>query len=125
MVGLQGKPQHNHSLQVYRANFSLCLRSRFAGQTFRGEKMLPERTGYIVWVSDLKAARSLERFGTVHYMSRKMHYVVMYMNAERSEEAVRQMGKLSYVRKIERSYRNEIKTEYSKDSEDKTRFYSL
>lgn len=87
--------------------------------------MLPDRTGYIVWVSDLKAARSLERFGTVHYMSRKMHYVVMYMNTERSEESVRQMGKLPYVRKIERSYRNEIKTEYSKDSEDKTRFYSL
>ncbi|MDQ0059561.1 YlbG family protein [Paenibacillus harenae] len=87
--------------------------------------MLPERTGYIVWVSDLKAARSLERFGTVHYMSRKMHYVVMYMNADRAEEAVRQMDRLPYVRKIERSFRNEIKTEYSKDNEDKTRAYSL
>jgi len=87
--------------------------------------MLPERTGYIIWVSDLKAARSLERFGTVHYMSRKMHYVVLYMNADKVEEAVRQMGKLPYVRNIERSYRNEIKTEYSKDTEDKTRFYSV
>lgn len=87
--------------------------------------MLPERTGYIVWVSDLKAARSLERFGTVHYMSRKMHYVVMYMNADKAEEAVRQMDRLPYVRKIERSFRNEIKTEYSKDSEDKSRAYSL
>jgi uncharacterized protein YlbG (UPF0298 family) len=87
--------------------------------------MLPERTGYIVWVSDLKAARSLERFGSIHYMSRKMHYVVMYMNAERSEEAVRQMGKLAYVRKIERSYRNEIKTEYTKDEAEKSQFYNL
>jgi len=87
--------------------------------------MLPERTGYIVWVSDLKAARALERFGTVHYMSRKMHYVVLYMNAERTEESLKQMGKLPYVRKVERSYRNEIKTEYSKDIEDKTRSYSI
>lgn len=87
--------------------------------------MLPERTGYIIWVSDLKAARSLEKYGTVHYMSRRMHYVVMYFNADRSEEAIRLIERLSYVRKIERSYRNEIKTEYSKDTEDKTRMYSL
>ncbi len=87
--------------------------------------MLPERVGYIIWVSDLKAARGLERFGNVHYLSRKLHYAVIYMNAERAEETVKQIGKLNYVRKIERSYRNEIKTEYSKDIEDKTRFYSI
>lgn len=87
--------------------------------------LLPERTGYIIWVSDLKAARVLEKYGSVHYMSRKMHYVVMYMNAERAEETVKTIGKLPFVRKIERSYRNEIKTEYSKDNEDKTRFYSM
>lgn len=87
--------------------------------------MLPDRTGFIVWVSDLKAARGLDRFGTVHYMSRKLHYVVLYMNAERAEDALKQLNRLSYVRKVERSYRNEIKTEYSKDNEDKTRFYTL
>ncbi|MEK3884427.1 YlbG family protein [Paenibacillus sp. PL2-23] len=87
--------------------------------------MLPDRTGFIVWVSDLKAARALERFGTVHYMSRKLHYVVMYMNADKVEESLKQMSRLSYVRKVERSFRAEIPTEYSKDSEDKTRFYSL
>ncbi|MFD0587933.1 YlbG family protein [Paenibacillus sp. GCM10027627] len=87
--------------------------------------MLPDRTGFIVWVSDLKAARALERFGTVHFMSRKLHYVVMYMNADKVEESLKQMNRLSYVRKVERSFRAEIPTEYSKDSEDKTRFYSL
>ncbi|MBH5316776.1 YlbG family protein [Paenibacillus sp. GSMTC-2017] len=87
--------------------------------------MLPDRTGFIVWVSDLKAARALERFGTVHYMSKKLHYVVLYMNAERVEDSLKQMNRQSYVRKVERSYRTEIKTEYSKDSEDKTRFYSV
>lgn len=87
--------------------------------------MLPERTGFIIWVSDLKAAKGLERFGTVHYMSRKLHYVVLYMNAEKAEENMKQLHRLSYIRKIERSYRNEIKTEYSKDVEDKTRAYSI
>ncbi|QAY65503.1 YlbG family protein [Paenibacillus protaetiae] len=87
--------------------------------------MLPERTGYIIWVSDLKAARTLEKYGTVHYMSRRMHYVAMYFNAERADDTIRQISKLPFVRKTERSYRNELKTEYSKDTEDKTRMYSL
>ncbi|MNE25124.1 hypothetical protein D3C80_1184450 [compost metagenome] len=87
--------------------------------------MFPERTGYIIWVSDLKAARNLEKYGSVHYLSRRMHYVVMYVNADRAEDTIKNIRKLSYVRKIERSYRNEIKTEYSKDTEDKTRYYGL
>ncbi|MNI29145.1 hypothetical protein D3C73_829500 [compost metagenome] len=52
-----------------------------------------------------------------------MHYVVMYVNADRAEDIMKNIRKLSYVRKIERSYRNEIKTEYTKDTEDKTRYY--
>lgn len=85
--------------------------------------MLAERTGYIIWVSDVKAARNLEKYGSVHYISRRMQYVVMYVNAERSEETVKNIRRLSYVRKIERSYRNEIKTEYSSNVPDKTNFF--
>ncbi|BFH61569.1 MULTISPECIES: YlbG family protein [Paenibacillus] len=87
--------------------------------------MFAERTGYIIWVTDVKAARNLEKYGTVHYISRRMHYVVMYVNADRAEEVAKNIRRLSYVRKIERSYRNEIKTEYTKDIPDKTRFYGL
>jgi uncharacterized protein YlbG (UPF0298 family) len=54
-----------------------------------------------------------------------MHYVVMYVNAERAEDTIKNIRRLPYVRKIERSYRNEIKTEYSKDVPDKTQFYGL
>jgi uncharacterized protein YlbG (UPF0298 family) len=85
--------------------------------------MFPERTGYIIWVSDLKAARNLDKYGSVHYLSRRMHYVVMYVNSDRAEDIMKNVRKLSYVRKIERSYRNEIKTEYSKEESDKTLFY--
>ncbi len=51
--------------------------------------MFAERTGYIVWFSDSKAARGLDKYGTLHYLSRKMHYAVMYMNSEVAEETVR------------------------------------
>ena len=87
--------------------------------------MLADRTGFIIWVSDVKAARNLEKYGSVHYISRRMHYVVLYVNADRAEETMKNIRRLSYVRKIERSYRTEIKTEYSKNVPDKTLFFGL
>ncbi|WP_438351484.1 YlbG family protein [Paenibacillus sp. FA6] len=87
--------------------------------------MFAERTGFIIWVNDIKAARNLEKYGTVHYISKKMHYVVMYVNGDRAEETAKNIRRLSYVRKIERSYRNEIQTEYSSDIPDKTSYYGL
>ncbi|MEK3787983.1 MULTISPECIES: YlbG family protein [Paenibacillus] len=86
--------------------------------------MFAERTGYIIWVSDVKAARNLEKYGSVHYISKRLHYVVMYMNADRAEDTLKNIRRLSYVRKVERSFRNEIKTEYSK-STDETSFYGM
>lgn len=74
--------------------------------------MVPERIGYIVWVNDLKAARNLEKYGTLHYVSRRMHYAVVYLNADRAEETAKHMRRLSYVRKIERSHRTDLKTDY-------------
>lgn len=87
--------------------------------------MFVERTGYIVWFSDWKAARGLEKYGTVHYMSRRMNYAVMYLNADTAEETVRLLQRLPYVRKVERSYRNELKTEFDQSVPDKTRFFGL
>jgi uncharacterized protein YlbG (UPF0298 family) len=54
-----------------------------------------------------------------------MHYVVMYVNAERAEDTMKNVNRLSYVRKVERSYRNEIKTEYASKTMDKTSFYGI
>lgn len=84
-----------------------------------------ERTGFIVWYNDWKAARGLDKYGTLHYLSRKMHYAVLYVNAEDAEETMRNLQRLPYVKRIERSYRNEIKTEYERNVPDKTRFYGL
>lgn len=98
-----------------------------SGLHFRkaGKMMFAERTGFIIWVSDLKAARNLDKYGTVHYISRRMHYVVMYVNADRADDTMKNVKRLSYVRKIERSYRNEIKTEYASKTADKTSYYGL
>ncbi|WP_088834111.1 YlbG family protein [Paenibacillus tyrfis] len=88
--------------------------------------MFTERSGIIVWVSDLKAAgKNLEKYGNVHFISKRLHYAAMYVYSSRLDETVKQLQKLPYVKKVERSYRNEIKTEYTSNVPDKTRFYSL
>ncbi|MFC0213206.1 YlbG family protein [Paenibacillus chartarius] len=87
--------------------------------------MFTERTGLIIWVNDVKAARNLDKYGSLHYISKKMHYAVLYVPASRAEEITRNLLRLPYVKSIERSYRNEIKTEYNSNMPDKTRFYTL
>lgn len=87
--------------------------------------MLIERKGLIVWVTDIRAARGLERYGSLHYISKKMRYAVLYVNANRAHDIMNQIQKLKYVKKVEYSYRNELKTEYNNHIPDKTRFYSL
>jgi uncharacterized protein YlbG (UPF0298 family) len=84
-----------------------------------------ERTGVIVWVNDIKSARGLEKFGVVHYISKKMKYVVMYMDAAQYELTANQLMKFPYVKQVERSLRTEIKTEYNSSVPDKTRFYTF
>jgi len=86
--------------------------------------MFVERCGIIVWVKDLKATKNLERYGTVHFTSKKMQYVVMYVHANVLDETVQSLEKLPYVKKVERSYRTEIKTEYSSNGTDKAKLFT-
>lgn len=86
--------------------------------------MLAERKGLIVWLSDTKAARALEKYGLLHYVSKRMKYAVLYVNADKADEICAQLKKFNFVKKIEPSYRNELKTEYNNSTADKTRFYT-
>lgn len=85
--------------------------------------MIPERGGLIVWLHHLKAIKVLERFGTLHYVSRRMKYAVLYVNRDQLEQTINDLTQLNFVKKIEKSYRHEIKTEYNSEIPDKTRFY--
>ncbi|MEH7391661.1 DUF2129 domain-containing protein, partial [Bacillus sp. JJ1474] len=38
--------------------------------------MLGQRQGIIVWLYSLKQAKMLRRFGNVHYVSKRLKYVV-------------------------------------------------
>lgn len=83
--------------------------------------MFRERVGFIVWVSDPKAARNLDKYGVLHYVSKRMNYAVLYGNADQAQELEKTLSRLPYVRKVERSYRNEMLADYLRQTSEKSR----
>lgn len=86
--------------------------------------MFNERTGLIVWLRDSKHAKGLEKYGSMHYVSKRMKYAVLYINAEQYEPVVKNLTRLPYVKRVERSLRNEIPTKYDTNRTEKTLSYN-
>lgn len=67
-----------------------------------------ERQGIIVWVYSLKHMKTLKRQGMIHYVSKKMKYVVLYVNRADIDAVEKKLNTFHFVRKVERSHRPEI-----------------
>lgn len=90
----------------------------------RGFKdMYSDRQGLIVWLNNLKHAKSLRRFGNIHYISKKMKYVVLYCDRMEIEMLEEKLGSLGFVRKVEQSYKPFLKTEFENSKPDKAKEY--
>lgn len=85
--------------------------------------MRERRLGVAVWVKNTRAAKNLRKFGTIHYISKRLNYVSMYVDAKLIDETIRTMEKLHFVTKIERSHRHEIPVEYNNARPDKAKEY--
>lgn len=81
------------------------------------------RQGIIVWVHSLKQVKQLKRFGNIHYVSKKLKYIVIYMDMDRVEDAVDRIKSLSFVKKVDLSYKPFLKTEFENSKPDKAKEY--
>ncbi|MGC6767617.1 YlbG family protein [Enterococcus sp. LJL128] len=77
------------------------------------ELAIQKRRGLIVWVYSLKQLKALRRHGFVQYVSRRMKYVVLYLNEENIEAAEEKVNSLHFVRKVERSYRPDVEMNFA------------
>ncbi|OJG76810.1 hypothetical protein RV10_GL003226 [Enterococcus pallens] len=66
-----------------------------------------------MWVYSLKQLKTLKRYGLIHYVSRKMKYVVLYVNEEVLEESEEKLQALHFVRQVERSYRPDVEMNFA------------
>lgn len=72
------------------------------------ENEMMERQELIIWVYTLKHFNKLKRYGIIHYVSKRMNYVVMYVNRSKKEEVIRKLTKLHFVREVEASPRHDL-----------------
>lgn len=82
-----------------------------------------DRQGIIVYVHQLKHAKSLRKYGHVHFISRKLKYVIMYCNQADVDALMQKLQRLPFVKSVEPSYRPFLKTEFENAKPDKAKEY--
>lgn len=75
---------------------------------------IAERLGLAVWVNDLKSARSLGRMGNIHYVSKRLKYVYLYIDGKTADQVIQRIEQLPYVKRVERSQRRNICFDFHK-----------
>ncbi|MDR7076405.1 uncharacterized protein YlbG (UPF0298 family) [Neobacillus niacini] len=85
--------------------------------------MFVQRQGLVVWLYSLKQAKMLRRFGNVHYVSKKLKYVVLYCNQDELEVVMEKINSFSFVKKVEPSYKPFLKMEFENSAPDKAKEY--
>jgi uncharacterized protein YlbG (UPF0298 family) len=79
--------------------------------------MFPKRQGIIVWLHSLKHSRHLRKFGNIHYISKRLKYVVLYCDMEQVDEMIKKLASLPFVKRVEPSYRPFLKLEFESKTE--------
>ncbi|HIY57875.1 MAG TPA: YlbG family protein [Candidatus Tetragenococcus pullicola] len=74
---------------------------------------IKKRRGLVVWVYSLRQLKNLRRFGLIHYVSRKMKYVFLYVNEDEVEQTIKKLEHLHFVRQVEVSYRPDIEMNFA------------
>ncbi|WP_139489406.1 YlbG family protein [Brevibacillus dissolubilis] len=81
--------------------------------------MRERRIGLAVWIKHPRLAKNLRKYGTIHYVSKRLNYVSMYVGEQEIDQVTRELERLNFVLKVERSHRHEIPTEYNNAKPDK------
>lgn len=74
---------------------------------------IENRKSLIVYVYSTKQVRQLKKYGLIYYVSQKMHYVVMYVNADNYDWIKEKISSLKIVKKIEETPYKQLSSELS------------
>ncbi|WP_404452486.1 DUF2129 domain-containing protein [Virgibacillus necropolis] len=85
--------------------------------------MRTKRQGIIVWFQHMKNLKQIRRYGHLLYSSKKLKYAVIYVNQEDIEDTEHKLLKLSFVSKVDRSYKPFIRTDFENAKPDKAKEY--
>ncbi|MEJ6400766.1 YlbG family protein [Nicoliella lavandulae] len=74
---------------------------------------IKDRTGLVISVYSVKQSRLLKKYGVIDYVSKRMHYVVMYVDADDAHNKIATLQKLKFVRRVELSPLVQLSTSFS------------
>ena len=69
---------------------------------------LTKRRALIVYISGKRIVRTLQHYGAVRYVSKRMHYVVLYVNQADLTDVKMRLQKLRAVRHVIESARPDL-----------------
>lgn len=82
-----------------------------------------KRQGLIVWFQHMKNVKHIKRYGHLLYASKKLKYAVIYVDQDVLEEIQKKLLKLSFVSKVDHSYKPFVRTDYENAIPDKAKQY--
>lgn len=85
--------------------------------------MQNKRQGLIVWFEHRQNIRHIKRFGHVVYVSKKLRYLVLYVNQSEIDAKEYELVNLPFVSKVERSYKPFLKTNFENARPDEAKMY--
>ena len=72
-----------------------------------------ERQALVVCLYTLKPLKQLKRFGNIHYISKRLKYIYLYVNKDEVESVMERLSNFHFVRKVEPSLRKEIRMAFT------------
>ncbi|GAF14624.1 LOW QUALITY PROTEIN: cytosolic protein [Bacillus sp. JCM 19046] len=82
----------------------------------------PNRQGIVVWLTSLKYARQLRRFGHVQYVSKKSTLFFIVIRTK-WEDLIKKLSSFHFVTDVQPSMRPFISTDYQNAKPDKAKEY--
>lgn len=61
------------------------------------------RTELLVSIFSLKQAKNLKKFGDIRFISKKMHYVILFVNHNQIDDTIEEIKKQRYVKRVEKT----------------------
>ncbi|GEN47830.1 YlbG family protein [Ligilactobacillus pobuzihii] len=77
---------------------------------------IKQRQSIVVYLYHLKQSKVLRKYGTIQYVSRKMKYVILYLDQDKVADTVQKISKLKFVKAVVKSPRPEIKRDFQNGS---------
>ena len=64
---------------------------------------IQNRAELLVSIFSLKQSKNLKKFGDIRFISKKMHYVILFVNRDDLDDIIEELKKQRFVKRVEKT----------------------